>query len=86
MNIENIKLVRLYEIPYEDRLILMTHSEFEKWGVGSKHDLLANTKGLKDYYQVTIDGIAYTVPIDKFESFIKNKKDGKEFIMEEHQE
>jgi len=73
MNIQNIKRVNLYEIPYGDKNILITHEQFEKYGVGSKDDLIANAKRPKRYYEVTIDGIVYTVPEDKFDEFMKSK-------------
>lgn len=73
MDISNIKKVNLYEIPYGDKVILLSHEEFEKYGVGGKDDLIANAKRPKDYYEVTIDGIVYTVPEDKFDKFIKDK-------------
>jgi hypothetical protein len=73
MNIHNIKRVNLYEIPYGDEIILMTHEEFERYGVGSKEDYIANAKRPKRYYEVTIDGIVYTIPEDKFDEFIKSK-------------
>lgn len=73
MSIYNIKRINLYEIPYGDKVILMTHEEFEKWGVGSKDDYIANAKKPKRYYEITIDGIVYTVPEDKFKSFITSK-------------
>jgi hypothetical protein len=41
--------------------------------VGSKDDLIANAKRPKRYYEVTIDGIVYTVPEDKFDEFMKSK-------------
>lgn len=73
MDISNIKKINLYEIPYGDKVILLSHEEFEKYGVGGKNDLIANAKRPKDYYEVTIDGIVYTVPEDKFDKFIKDK-------------
>lgn len=73
MDISNIKKINLYEIPYGDKVILLSHEEFEKYGVGGKDDLIANAKRPKDYYEVTIDGIVYTVPEDKFDEFIKSK-------------
>jgi len=73
MDISNIKKVNLYEIPYGDKVILLSHEEFEKYGVGGKDDLIANAKRPKRYYEVTIDGIVYTVPEDKFDKFIKDK-------------
>lgn len=73
MDISNIKKVNLYEIPYGDKVMLLSHEEFEKYGVGSKDDLIANAKRPKKYYEVTIDGIVYTVPEDKFDEFIKSK-------------
>lgn len=73
MDISNIKKINLYEIPYGDKVILLNHEEFEKYGVGGKDDLIANAKRPKDYYEVTIDGIVYTVPEDKFDKFIKSK-------------
>ena len=73
MDISNIKKVNLYEVPYGDKVILLSHKEFEKYGVGSKDDLIANAKRPKDFYEVTIDGIVYTVPKDKFDEFIKSK-------------
>ena len=73
MDISNIKKINLYEIPYGDKVILLSHEEFEKYGVGGKDDLIANAKRPKDYYEVTIDGIVYTVPEDKFDEFIKDK-------------
>lgn len=73
MDISNIKKINLYEIPYGDKVILLSHEEFEKYGVGDKDDLIANAKRPKRYYEVTIDGIVYTVPEDKFDEFIKSK-------------
>ena len=73
MEISNIKKVNLYEIPYGDKVILLSHEEFERYGVGSKDDLIANAKRPKRYYEVTIDGIVYTVPEDKFDEFMKSK-------------
>ena len=73
MDISNIKKVNLYEIEYKDKVILLSHEEFEKYGVGSKNDLIANAKRPKRYYEVTIDGSVFTVPEDKFDEFIKNK-------------
>lgn len=73
MDISNIKKVNLYEIPYGDKVILLSHEEFEKYGVGGKDDLIANAKRPKRYYEVTIDGIVFTVPEDKFDEFIKSK-------------
>jgi len=73
MDISNIKKVNLYEIPYGDKVMLLSHEEFEKYGVGRKDDLIANAKRPKDFYEVTIDGIVYTVPEDKFDEFIKDK-------------
>lgn len=73
MDISNIKKINLYEIPYGDKVILLSHEEFEKYGVGGKDDLIANAKRPKRYYEVTIDGIVYTVPEDKFDEFIKDK-------------
>ncbi len=73
MEISNIKRINLYEVPYGDKVILLSHEEFEKYGVGGKDDLIANAKRPKDYYEVTIDGIIYTVPEDKFDEFIKDK-------------
>ena len=73
MNISNIKKINLYEIPYGDKVILLSHEEFEKYGVGGKDDLIANAKRPKRYYEVTIDGIVFTVPEDKFDEFIKSK-------------
>lgn len=73
MDISNIKKINLYEIPYGDKVILLSHEEFEKYGVGGKDDLIANAKRPKRYYEVTIDGIVYTVPEDKFDKFIKDK-------------
>jgi len=73
MEISNIKKVDLYEIPYGDKVILLSHEEFERYGVGSKDDLIANAKRPKRYYEVTIDGIVYTVPEDKFDEFMKSK-------------
>lgn len=73
MDISNIKKVNLYEIEYKDKVILLSHEEFEKYGVGGKDDLIANAKRPKRYYEVTIDGIVYTVPEDKFDEFIKSK-------------
>ena len=73
MDISNIKKINLYEIPYGDKVILLSHEEFEKYGVGGKDDLIANAKRPKRYYEVTIDGIVYTVPEDKFDKFIKSK-------------
>lgn len=73
MDISNIKKVNLYEIPYGDKVILLSHEEFEKYGVGGKDDLIANAKRPKRYYEVTIDGIVFTVPEDKFDEFIKDK-------------
>ena len=73
MDISNIKKVNLYEIPYGDKVMLLSHEEFEKYGVGSKDDLIANAKRPKDFNEVTIDGIVYTVPEDKFDEFMKSK-------------
>jgi len=73
MEISNIKRINLYEVPYGDKVILLSHEEFEKYGVGSKDDLIANAKRLKRYCEVTIDGIVYTVPEDKFDEFMKSK-------------
>ena len=73
MEISNIKKVDLYEVPYGDKVILLSHEEFEKYGVGGKDDLIANAKRPKRYYEVTIDGIVYTVPEDKFDEFMKSK-------------
>jgi len=73
MDISNIKKVDLYEVPYGDKVILLSHEEFEKYGVGGKDDLIANAKRPKRYYEVTIDGIVYTVPEDKFDEFMKSK-------------
>ena len=73
MDISNIKKVNLYEIPYGDKVMLLSHEEFEKYGVGSKDDLIANAKRPKDFYEVTIDGIVYTVPEEKFDEFMKSK-------------
>lgn len=73
MDISNIKKINLYEIPYGDKVILLNHEEFEKYGVGGKDDLIANAKRPKRYYEVTINGIVYTVPEDKFDEFIKDK-------------
>jgi hypothetical protein len=73
MDISNIKKVNLYEVPYEDKVILLSHEEFEKYGVGGKDDLIANAKRPKRYYEVTIDGIVYTVPEEKFDEFMKSK-------------
>jgi len=73
MEISNIKKVDLYEVPYGDKVILLSHKEFEKYGVGGKDDLIANAKRPKRYYEVTIDGIVYTVPEDKFDEFMKSK-------------
>lgn len=73
MDISNIKKVNLYEIPYGDKMILLSHEEFEKYGVGGKDDLITNAKRPKRYYEVTIDGIVYTVPEEKFDEFIKDK-------------
>jgi len=73
MDIINIKRINLYEVPYGDKVMLLSHEEFEKYGVGGKDDLIANAKRLKRYYEVTLEGIVYTVPEDKFDEFIKNK-------------
>ena len=73
MDIINIKRINLYEVPYGDKVMLLSHEEFEKYGVGGKDDLIANAKRPKRYYEVTIDGIVYTVPEDKFDEFIKSK-------------
>jgi len=73
MDISNIKKVNLYEVPYGDKVMLLSHEEFEKYGVGGKDDLIANAKRPKRYYEVTIDGIVYTVPEDKFYEFMKSK-------------
>ena len=73
MDISNVKRINLYEIPYGDKVILLSHEEFEKYGVGGKDDLIANAKRPKRYYEVTIDGIVYTVPEDKFDEFMKSK-------------
>ena len=73
MGISNIKKVNLYEVPYGDKVILLSHEEFEKYGVGGKDDLIANAKRPKRYYEVTIDGIVYTVPKEKFDEFMKSK-------------
>lgn len=73
MNISNVKKVDLYEVPYGDKVILLSHEEFEKYGVGGKDDLIANAKRPKRYYEITIDGIVYTVPEDKFDEFMKSK-------------
>jgi len=73
MDISNIKKVNLYEIPYGDKVMLLSHKEFEKYGVGGKDDLIANAKRPKRYYEITIDGIVYTVPEDKFDEFMKSK-------------
>jgi len=73
MEISNIKKVNLYEVPYGDKVILLSHEEFEKYGVGGKDDLIANAKRPKRYYEVTIDGIVYTIPEDKFDEFMKSK-------------
>lgn len=73
MDIINIKRINLYEVPYGDKVMLLSHEEFEKYGVGGKDDLIANAKRPKRYYEVTLEGIVYTVPEDKFEEFIKSK-------------
>jgi len=73
MDIINIKRINLYEVPYGDKVMLLSHEEFEKYGVGGKDDLIANAKRPKRYYEVTLEGIVYTVPEDKFDEFIKNK-------------
>lgn len=73
MEISNIKKVNLYEVPYGDKVILLSHKEFERYGVGGKDDLIANAKRPKRYYEVTIDGIVYTVPEEKFDEFMKSK-------------
>jgi hypothetical protein len=73
MEISNIKKVNLYEVPYGDKVILLSHKEFEKYGIGGKDDLIANAKRPKRYYEVTIDGIVYTVPEEKFDEFMKSK-------------
>jgi len=73
MDIINIKRINLYEVPYGDKVMLLSHEEFEKYGVGGKDDLIANAKRLKRYYEVTLEGIVYTVPEDKFDEFIKSK-------------
>lgn len=73
MDIINIKRINLYEVPYGDKVMLLSHEEFEKYGVGGKDDLITNAKRPKRYYEVTIEGIVYTVPEDKFDEFIKNK-------------
>jgi hypothetical protein len=73
MDISNIKKVNLYEVPYGDKVILLSHEEFERYGVGGKDDLIANAKRPKRYYEVTIDGIVYTVPEEKFDEFMKSK-------------
>lgn len=73
MDIINIKRINLYEVPYGDKVMLLSHEEFEKYGVGGKDDLIANAKRPKRYYEVTLEGIVYTVPEDKFDEFIKSK-------------
>lgn len=73
MDISKITKVKLYEITYGNKIMLMTHKEFERWGVGSKDDLIANAKRPKLYYEVVIDGIVFTVPEDMFDEFMKSK-------------
>ena len=73
MDITNVKRVNLYEVPYGDKVMLLSHEEFEKYSIGGKDDLIANAKRPKRYYEVTLEGIVYTVPEDKFEEFIKSK-------------
>jgi len=73
MDIINIKRINLYEVPYGDKVMLLSHEEFEKYSIGGKDDLIANAKRPKRYYEVTLEGIVYTVPEDKFEEFIKDK-------------
>lgn len=73
MDIINIKRINLYEVPYGDKVMLLSHEEFEKYSIGGKDDLIANAKRPKRYYEVTLEGIVYTVPEDKFDKFIKNK-------------
>lgn len=73
MDIINIKRINLYEVPYGDKVMLLSHEEFEKYSIGGKDDLIANAKRPKRYYEVTLEGIVYTVPEDKFEEFIKSK-------------
>lgn len=73
MDIINIKRINLYEVPYGDKVMLLSHEEFEKYSIGGKDDLIANAKRPKRYYEVTLEGIVYTVPEDKFDKFIKDK-------------
>lgn len=73
MDIINIKRINLYEVPYGDKVMLLSHEEFEKYSIGGKDDLIANAKRPKRYYEVTLEGIVYTVPEDKFDEFIKDK-------------
>ena len=73
MDIINIKRINLYEVPYGDKVMLLSHEEFEKYSIGGKDDLIANAKRPKRYYEVTLEGIVYTVPEDKFDEFIKSK-------------
>ena len=73
IDIINIKRINLYEVPYGDKVMLLSHEEFEKYSIGGKDDLIANAKRPKRYYEVTLEGIVYTVPEDKFEEFIKSK-------------
>jgi len=73
MDIINIKRINLYEVPYGDKVMLLSHEEFEKYSIGGKDDLIANAKRPKRYYEVTLEGIVYTVPEDKFDEFIKIK-------------
>ena len=73
MDIINIKRINLYEVPYGDKVMLLSHEEFEKYSIGGKDDLIANAKRPKRYYEVAIEGIVYTVPEDKFDKFIKDK-------------
>jgi len=40
MDIINIKRINLYEVPYGDKVMLLSHEEFEKYGVGGKDELL----------------------------------------------
>jgi len=73
MDIIDIKRINLYEVPYGDKVMLLSHEEFEKYSIGGKDDLIANAKRPKRYYEVTLEGIVYTVPEDKFDEFIKDK-------------
>lgn len=72
MDITNVKRVNLYEVPYGDKVILLTHDEFENYSIGGKDDLITNAKRPKRYYEVTVEGIVYVIPEDKFEEFIKS--------------